>query len=90
MGNSFNPSNQGPFDPSVFPACETVSGNLPAGGNLDIICDPPLEGRYLTVHMHGVTSGMMQLCEVVVYDHPGTTAFSEVQPSWSASDYNLG
>ena len=75
VGNSFDPSNKGSFDKSVFSACVTVTGNLPSADNLDMICDPPLEGRYLAVHMHGATSGIIQLCEVVVYDHLGATIF---------------
>ena len=78
MGDKFDSSDQGSFDPSVFSACATVSGYLPRSGNLDVICDPPLEGRYLTVHMHGVTAGTIQLCEVVVYDHPGNILFQYI------------
>ena len=71
VGNTFDPSNQASFNPTTHATCATVNGTLPQGGNLDVICDPPLEGRYVTVHMHGVTSGQMQLFEVVVCDHPG-------------------
>ena len=77
VGNTFDASNQASFDPTTFTSCVTFSGSLPRGGNLDVICDPPVDGRYLTVHMHGVTAGQMQLCEVVVIDHPGTCHTTE-------------
>ena len=70
MGNTFDSNNIASFDPTAYTACATVSGNLPKDGVLDVICDPPLEGRYLTVHMAGVTSGQLQICEIMVYDHP--------------------
>ena len=38
-----------------------------------MICDPPVKGRYLTVHLPGVpsSSGSIEICELFVYDHPG-------------------
>ena len=36
-----------------------------------MVCNPSIEGRYLIVHMTGVTSGAMVFCEILVYDQPG-------------------
>ena len=38
-----------------------------------MICDPPVKGRYLTVHLPEVLSGngAIEICEIFVYDHPG-------------------
>ena len=71
VGNTFDSSNIANFDPTTYTVCANISGSLLNGGVLDVICDPPLEGKYLTVHMVGVPDGGLEICEVLVFDHPG-------------------
>ena len=71
VGNTFDSNNIANFDPTTYTTCVSVTGIPPKGDVLDVICDPPLEGRYLTVYMTGVEFGELQICEIMVYDHPG-------------------
>ena len=71
VGNTFDSNNIATFDPTTYTTCASVTGYLPKGAVLDVICDPPVESRYLTVHLTGVADGIIQICEVLVFDHPG-------------------
>ena len=55
VGNLFDPINSASFDPMVYAACASVSGYLPPGGVLEVIYDPPMKGRYLTMYLPGVS-----------------------------------
>ena len=90
MGNTFDLNNIATLDLTTYMTCASVSGSLPKGGVLDVVCDPPLEGRYLTVHMAGVTSGALQICEVMVYDHPGEFIHYNLIIQWRIQGFPLG
>ena len=51
------------------PTCHDRVGTVGQGQFLNVQCDPPIPGRYVSVQMFG--EGYLTLCEVFVYSRVG-------------------
>ena len=51
------------------PTCHDRVGTVGQGQFLNVQCDPPIPGRYVSVQMFG--EGILTLCEVFVYSRVG-------------------
>ena len=51
------------------PTCSDRVRSVGQAAALQLSCDPPIPGRYVSVHMFG--EGTLTLCEVMVYSRVG-------------------
>ena len=59
----------------VSPAMAT-----PRGGTIELVCDPPLVARYISVDIPSDKHSFLQLCEVTVKEFIGEDACREPEP----------
>ena len=51
------------------PTCSDRVTSVGQGAALQLQCDPPIPGRYVSVQMFG--EGILSMCEVMVYSRVG-------------------
>ena len=59
--------NQGSFDPTTYTLCHYQSSAVGKGETRKFECDPPIVGRFVTVHFSATRTEQLTLCEVQVY-----------------------
>jgi hypothetical protein len=64
VGNDFNQST---FNPEEYELCKFVAGARSDGEVIDVICDQPLTGRYVTIYKLTAAAEHLTLCEVEVF-----------------------